>query len=434
MNKSLAIFLESLKTGETPGIDECVKHLGEHLPLLLELEKTEQDPEWHAEGNVYIHTGMVLDELYILLERDAPHLGGEARQALVLAALLHDIGKPVCTKRREINDVDRVVSPGHEGHGRSYLAYKLMGIGLSYFVIRTVLGLVGEHHMPKLLVVRDKPIGDYLSLARRAECELLYYLELADMSGRHCPDKSKQLEYLELFKLFCQEYQVWRPEKAPYYPGYLDWRVHFLRELSDFDADTIDLIYGNAVRDRENGLISTAPEAIARSFQYRDSFPRLVVMCGPSGSGKTRWIQNHLSGYAVVSLDDIREEICGNRTNQKMRGQVMQEAKSQLKHHLRSKNHVVWDATNLRKDFRAQICALGFSYQALVTLVIFQQEEAAYFEGNENRAHSIPKDILQRQIDSLQWPTVDEAHRALTVGKGLTYHYEGTLQEKGFSF
>ncbi len=434
MNKSLTIFLESLKTDGTPGIDECVKHLGERLPLLLKLKDTEQDPEWHAEGNVHIHTDMVLDELYILLERDALHINGEARQALVLAALLHDIGKPVCTKRREINDIVRVVSPGHEDQGRSYLAYKLMGTGLSYFVIKTVLGLIGEHHMPKLLVVRDKPIGDYLSLARRAECELLYYLELADMSGRHCPDKSKQLEYLELFKMFCMEYQVWKPKEAACYPGYQDWQAHLLRELSDFDVDTIDLIYGNAVRDRESGLISTVSEAVARSFQYRDSFPQLVVMCGPSGSGKTRWIQNHLSGYDVVSLDNIRQEICGDRTSQKMRGQVMQEAKSQLKHHLRSKNRVVWDATNLRKDFRAQICALGFSYQALVTLVILQQEEAAYFEGNEKRSRSVPKDILQRQLDSLQWPTVDEAHRSLTVGKGLTHHYEGTLQERGFSF
>ena len=112
----------------------------------------------------------------------------------------------------------------------------------------------------------------------------------------------------------------------------------------------------------------------------------------------------------------------------------MQEAKSQLKHHLRSKNRVVWDATNLRKDFRAQICSLGFSYQALVTLVIFQQEEAAYFEGNKNRSHSIPNDVLQRQLNSLQWPTADEAHRILLVGKGLTHYYEGTLQKSGLSF
>ena len=32
------------------------------LPLLTELEVTPQDPEWHGEGSVAVHTGMVLAE------------------------------------------------------------------------------------------------------------------------------------------------------------------------------------------------------------------------------------------------------------------------------------------------------------------------------------------------------------------------------------
>ncbi|MFT4531888.1 MAG: hypothetical protein ACI81F_002714, partial [Thalassolituus oleivorans] len=110
MNKILTDWLDALKYSATPTIDECVSVLRTVIPYLDLLKSTEQDPQWHAEGDVHIHTGMVLDELYTLLQREASHIEGERRQALILGALLHDIAKPVCTRRREIMEIERVVS------------------------------------------------------------------------------------------------------------------------------------------------------------------------------------------------------------------------------------------------------------------------------------------------------------------------------------
>jgi hypothetical protein len=129
MNSSL--FTEIYK-GATPTIERCVDELGDLFPLLKLYKSTPQDPQWHAEGNVHIHTGMVLEETYRILATEAKHLNRERRLSLILGALFHDITKPLTTKQQEIQGLMRTVAPKHESKGRSYLSLKLIAMGLSY--------------------------------------------------------------------------------------------------------------------------------------------------------------------------------------------------------------------------------------------------------------------------------------------------------------
>jgi hypothetical protein len=156
-----------------------VQQLGPVIPWLNDQRKTPQDPGWHAEGNVHIHTGMVLEELYQLLAKEAAYLSGQQRQSLILAAIFHDIGKTRNTRKMTIRGQQRIGSPDHEAKGRSYLAFQLMKLPLPISVIWTVLGLVGEHQMPKMLAVQNMDHGAYIALSRRADLALLYWLERA---------------------------------------------------------------------------------------------------------------------------------------------------------------------------------------------------------------------------------------------------------------
>lgn len=115
--KNLNIWLDSLALGHTPDFEECTSFLASYFPLLDKFKNTEQDKEWHAEGNVAIHTDMVLQELYALLSSEANHIQGVKRQVLILSALLHDIAKPLTTRRKEISGVERVVASRHEEIG-----------------------------------------------------------------------------------------------------------------------------------------------------------------------------------------------------------------------------------------------------------------------------------------------------------------------------
>lgn len=412
-------ILSDVMRGATPSLDEFIEAFGGTFDLLYELVNTEQDAEWHAEGNVHIHTEMVLAETYEQIARYGNDLAAERRLALVLAALLHDIAKPLVTRRVPRDGRERVVAPRHADRGRSYLAYKMLALGLPYEVLSMVLALVGHHHDPKFLVIKDKPAYEYRQLARLADLELLYYLEQADMRGRLSSDLAKQIEHIDLFRLFASEYGLWQrsPERI-----YEEWQAFIEEELADYPQRTRQLVLANAIRDAEAGQIFTPYEAIARSYAYRDAFAELIVLCGPSGAGKSSWVAKSLPDYHVVSLDEWRTQIAGKRSDQSKNGQVMQAAKEQLKGHLRRHEKVVWDATNIRRQYRNAIIQLGFNYHAFVTLVVFHVPPQQLFSRNRQRPHPVNDKVLQKQLRQIEWPYASEAHELRVVDeKGEDY-------------
>jgi tRNA nucleotidyltransferase/poly(A) polymerase len=66
------------------------------VPELEALAGCAQDGEYHPEGDVLTHTGLACDVAAGIAERDG--LNGDERLALMLAVLLHDIGKPATTR------------------------------------------------------------------------------------------------------------------------------------------------------------------------------------------------------------------------------------------------------------------------------------------------------------------------------------------------
>ena len=414
-------FLQQVLLGATPNIDEFVDVLGDRFPLLKDYQSTPQDEEWHAEGDVHIHVGMVLDEVYKILQTEASHLDRERRLSLILGALLHDIYKPIATKEQEIQGKIRIVAPRHASRGRSYLALKLMGLHLPYSVVESTLSLVGYHHDPKQLVTKDKPSGDYKRISRLADPELLYWLELADIRGRECKDKQEQLEIVELYDLYAQEYDA----RSSFGMAYQPWKTYFDRELTDYDRDTRDLVLARAIARYEAGKIFTPESELARSYNYRDSFPQVVLTFGVSGSGKSTWIAENLKDHAVISLDALRSQIASSRSDQSQNSKIVQAAKEQLKTLLRSHSKIVWDATSLRRDFRRQVINIAHQYGALVTLVIFHCPEDVYYERNRQRKHPIPEAVLHKQLNSLEFPELDESDRTIIVdelGNTLATH------------
>jgi len=417
-------LVDSIDAGAQPSIAEFVAALGDVIPAMLQLESTPQDPEWHAEGNVFIHTGMVLDALYELLATRAASVVGPRRTALILAAALHDVAKPLTTRPMEIRGVQRIAAPRHEMRARSILSLLLMEQGLEYRLVERVADLVGYHVAPKFLVVKGRERGAYLRLAQAADPELLYWLELADMIGRTCADQAKQIEHIEMFGLFAREYGAWRrfADEAP------AWRAMFRDQVEGSDA-LQDLSHGQYIHDLCNGTVSQPEEGIARSYRFRDGFPQLVVTVGPSGSGKSTWIERHLEDHVCISLDEIRGEL-GGRSEQSRNGEVRRIAREQLREGLRRNRKIVWDATSLRRDFRDSLTSLAADYGALVTIVCFPRAPRTYHRRNRERDNPVPAGVLDGQLEALQWPSRAEAHRWLVVdedGEALAYY--GGLQE-----
>ncbi|MCL1126519.1 AAA family ATPase [Shewanella surugensis] len=421
--KKLKAWLLSLKQGATPDFYECLLYLGDYFPLLRLFEATEQDKQWHGEVNVAIHTDSVLTALYQLLANEAYYLSAEQQQVLILSALLHDIGKPVTTKRKHIQGAERVIAPQYEELGLNYLAIKLLELPLPHKVMVQIMGLVGYHQKPKLLVVKNSDFSDYLALALNADLELLYWLDRANCQGQLCDDLDKQLDTLAQFKMFAEEYQLWR----------VDDPTAALLAKVQVKSNTSEQLYldNYVVSELISGKIIQAEEAVATTYERAQAYSHLYVMCGISGSGKSTWIAQNLQGVEVISLDDIRHEINGKRSCQKNLGQVLQLAKSRLKNALADKRDVVWDATNIRSDHRNVICDFGRDYGALITLVVFHLKESTLRAGNQQRSHAIPNEVITRQIAQWQWPSMTEAHRILIVGESCdAYHIQDRIYKQ----
>lgn len=115
----------------------------ENYPELAAMIGTPQDPEWHPEGDVFVHTGHCLDALVDLPAwREADDT---ARAVYALAVLLHDVGKPSTTARAERHGHVRIVSPGHESAGIGPAETFFDRLGLQNVLRERVPPLIRNH-------------------------------------------------------------------------------------------------------------------------------------------------------------------------------------------------------------------------------------------------------------------------------------------------
>lgn len=175
------------------------------FPELQALVGVPQEPEWHPEGDVDVHTMMVVDEARSLIE----DLEYAKQVTVMLGALCHDLGKPPTT---EFVD-GRVRSRGHDEAGVDLTISFLNRLGVytldGYDVRSQVIELVRYHLKPGMFYKAKPPVGDgaFRRLARKVEPDLLYRVAKADSLGRYPDgDRSKMV--------FGSEAQEWFIEKA----------------------------------------------------------------------------------------------------------------------------------------------------------------------------------------------------------------------------
>ncbi len=152
------------------------------LPEMVPLYDCPQDAEWHPEGNVWIHTLMVIDE--------ARKRNGDLDRArlatIMLGAVCHDLGKPATTAMID----GRVRSPGHEAAGvplAEAILDRLNVHTLDNFDVRAqVFGLVAEHLRPSAFHKQKDTVTDgaFRRLAQKVNLELLVRFGRADCHGR----------------------------------------------------------------------------------------------------------------------------------------------------------------------------------------------------------------------------------------------------------
>jgi tRNA nucleotidyltransferase (CCA-adding enzyme) len=152
------------------------------FPELHALVGCVQEPEWHPEGDVWVHTLQVIDQARQRVD-DLPR---PKRIAIMLGAVCHDFGKPATTAFID----GRIRSMDHEEQGVAPAARFLDRLNIQsldgYDVRAQVLGITAQHLKPgSWFKVRDE-VGDgaFRRLAHKVDLELLAKVAKSDCLGR----------------------------------------------------------------------------------------------------------------------------------------------------------------------------------------------------------------------------------------------------------
>jgi len=175
------------------------------FPEIQSLIGVPQDPEWHPEGDVFVHTQLVLDRVRELIDG----LAYPRQVAVMLGALAHDFGKPATTKLLD----GRWRSLGHDAAGVAPTERFLTRINVhtidGYNVRGQVIALVRDHLKPGEFFKKRDEVGEgaFRRLARRCEPDLLYRVAKADSLGRNA-------EWVPRERWYGAEAQEWFIERS----------------------------------------------------------------------------------------------------------------------------------------------------------------------------------------------------------------------------
>lgn len=149
-----------------------------YFPEIEAMVGCEQDPAWHPEGDVWVHTCHCLDAF-------AAHRTGDPWEDLVvgLAVLCHDMGKPTTSYLDD--ETGRIRSPRHDIEGVPVARSFLERLTRQKKIFDEVLPLV-EQHMRPLALYRDGAGDSAIRrlAARVKRLDRLTRVAFADKSGR----------------------------------------------------------------------------------------------------------------------------------------------------------------------------------------------------------------------------------------------------------
>jgi len=185
------IFVEwnkLLLKAQKPSIGfEVMRSLGvlKYFPELKALIGIPQEPKYHPEGDVWIHTMMSLDAMRQIVDKNANNA-----LKLLYATLCHDLGKATTTTIEE----GRVRAIGHEHAGVELTKSLMYRLTNNHNFIDALLPLVEHHLKPSQFYAAHSKSSAIRRLATKVTIEELVMVAKADFLGRTTAE-AKRREY-----------------------------------------------------------------------------------------------------------------------------------------------------------------------------------------------------------------------------------------------
>jgi len=349
-------------------------------PWCRAMAECAQDAGWHSEGNVWTHTQMVCAELARLEEW--PTLSPREQTVLIFTALLHDSGKPE-TSRLD-SATGRIQSPKHAISGEHIARSVLRDLGCDLVTREEIARLVRFHGRPAFLLEKPDPNHEVVSLSWLVDNRLLYLFAIADTRGRDTDEMTRPEENLHYWKLAAEESGCFaRP-----YP------------------------FAN---DHARFLFYRQPKPDRYYIPYEEYRCTVTLMSGLPGSGKDSWLSGNRNDQPVVSLDDIRQELGIDATENQ--GLVACHARHRCRDLLRSRQSFTFNATNLLRETRQRWTSLFADYGARIEVVYVEPSFATILSQNKQRKQPVPETVVRELAGKTEPPTLTECHALVVVEK-----------------
>jgi len=158
----------------------------QNFPVLEKLRGCGQSPEWHPEGDVWVHSLLAADAAAEL----RGSMSEEDHEVIFFAAMLHDVGKPQTTITPEMvanDEAPKEMLWTAHGHDRKGMApadefmQRLTGAEGGKKLRRKVTRLVGEHMQPWGLMAGEAKQGAWSRLHRRLSADGVTLRHLASI-------------------------------------------------------------------------------------------------------------------------------------------------------------------------------------------------------------------------------------------------------------
>jgi predicted kinase len=392
----------------------------ETRPELAALRGCPQTEMFHAEGDVAEHSRRVYDlaceHADLLSGALAPADTGPAiasqQQALRLAGLLHDLGKPATIKE---NGPGQWSAHGHDLEG----ARLVSGLFATHpALLRLPLGLYASVHAlvrAHMWTYAGERIdaGAALRLSHVSHPQLLMALWDSDSRGRICEDPAEVADRVAFAGLVLEELDAARPDSH----GLLD------------DVTARNSVSPRAWRETfralvEGGLTDVgAVGARLAAAERHGTGGSITYTIGLPGVGKSTWAREV---WAPATGGTVLSSAGGRRRDRRAAAAAVLQ---QIPEQLAAGRDICVDATHLLRETRDVVTTYAGRYGADLHAVYFHAPLSLALKRQTTRADAdaVPSATIQAMARKLRWPTPDE-YQTLSVveptGKAWAYTTE----------